>query len=277
MKKIHTDNPYSDLSKKLLIDCKNCSGLCCVALYFAKCEGFPTDKPAGKPCKNLMSDFRCTIHAKLLQSKMKGCLAYDCFGAGQKVTQNIYKGKNWKTTPEIVNQMFDVFLIVFQLHQMLWYLIEASTIISSKELKLELDALILQNEKMTQLCPDEIQTLDIDIYRLNVNRILKKISTSIATSSTENRKTSNFIGQNFKKANLDGKDFSMAILIAGNLEGCSLRGTNFLGADLRDTNIKNTDLRESVFLTQMQVNTAIGNHNTALPALFIYPTSWQRL
>lgn len=265
------------MSKKLLIDCTHCSGLCCVALYFAKSEGFPTDKPSGTPCKNLMSDFRCSIHSKLISTKMKGCLAYDCFGAGQKVTQEIYHGTDWRSTPEIANQIFEVFLIVFQLHQMLWYLLEASTIISTKELKIDIDALILENEQITNRSPEEILAFNLDHYKLKVNNILKKISKLIATESTENKRSYDFIGHNFKKENLNNKDFSMALLIAANLEGCSLRGTNFLGSDLRDTNIKNTDLSESIFLTQMQINSAIGNHNTKLPGLLVYPIAWQKI
>ena len=40
------------LFNHLKIDCSKCFGLCCVALFFSKCDGFPTDKGAGKPCLN---------------------------------------------------------------------------------------------------------------------------------------------------------------------------------------------------------------------------------
>ncbi len=42
--------------------------MCCVSLYCVKTDGFPADKVAGKPCKNLMSDFRCAIHSQLAQT-----------------------------------------------------------------------------------------------------------------------------------------------------------------------------------------------------------------
>lgn len=275
MEKIHQKNTYKDL----LIDCKKCSGLCCVSLYFAKSEGFPTDKAAGTPCRNLMPDFRCTIHGTLIESNLKGCLAYDCLGAGQKVTQRIYDGKDWKTSPEIATEMFQVFLSILQLHQMLWYLVEASTIILAKELKADIDALIFENEQMTQLRPEEILNIDSDNYRGRVNEILKKTGKLVADAmhtTSESKRVMNFIGKNFKKANLRGKDLSMTLLIAANLEGCNLYGTNFLGADLRDANIKNTDLSESVFLTQGQINSAKGNHKTKLPTRLVYPTTWQK-
>jgi len=36
-------------------------------------------------------------------------------------------------------------------------------------------------------------------------------------------------------------------------------------------NFRNTDLRHCVFLTQMQINSAKGNHNTKLPKNISYP------
>ncbi len=274
------DKQYSNILTKLSIDCSKCCGLCCVALYFSKTDGFPTDKVAGKPCVNLMSDFRCTIHSRLVECKMKGCLAYDCFGAGQIVTQSIYKGLDWKSKPEISEQMFKVFLIVWQLHQMLWYLAEALTLIDDEKIISDINLLIIENEKMTKLSPEDISNLDIDKYKVKVNQILKDVTKLICTSSNNvanNRKVFDFIGKNFKKQNLNGKDFSMALLIAANLEGCSLHGTNFLGADLRDVNVKNTDLSKSIFLTQGQINSAKGNKNTILPAYLSLPTSWNEL
>jgi uncharacterized protein YjbI with pentapeptide repeats len=74
-----------ELHENLKIDCQKCFGFCCVALYFSASEGFPTDKDAGKPCINLQSDFNCAVHKNLRQKGLKGCTAYDCFGAGQKV------------------------------------------------------------------------------------------------------------------------------------------------------------------------------------------------
>lgn len=35
---------YLTLLKPYAIDCGNCRGLCCIALYFTKGEGFPSDK-----------------------------------------------------------------------------------------------------------------------------------------------------------------------------------------------------------------------------------------
>lgn len=268
------NNAYVELLSSLTINCEKCSGLCCVALYCAKTEGFPADKIAGKPCQNLMPDFRCKIHSKLLQSKMRGCLAYDCFGAGQKVTQICYPTENWQSEPRQANQIFDAFLVIFQLHQMLWYLIEASSFKLEDRIIVTIDELILENERMTTLLPDEILSIDLEAYRLKVNGVLKEVSKMIVIPSSKSDQKRDFFGKKFNGENLDGRDFSMSMMIAANLEGCSLNGTSFLGADMRDANIKNTDLSKSVFLTQMQINAAKGNSKTKLPTSLTYPTAW---
>lgn len=277
MKEIHVESLNKELLKELRIDCARCSGLCCVALYFAKCDGFPRDKVAGEPCKNLGEDFKCTIHADLITQNMKGCLAYECFGAGPKVTNAIYKGSNWKDSKQIVNSQFDVFVVVWKLHQMLWYLLESTTIVSEEGKQLHIESTIEELRKLTKRPPEEILQIKIETYRERVNEILKDTGRFVSNrvnKREDSKKGKEFMGKNFKKANLDGKDFSMSLLIAANLEGCSLRGTNFLGADLRDANLKNTDLRESIFLTQTQINSAKGNKTTKLPEMLVLPATW---
>ncbi|WP_047834136.1 pentapeptide repeat-containing protein [Robinsoniella sp. RHS] len=278
MQTLHKSTKYKELVRSLKIDCRKCSGLCCTALYFSKSEGFPNDKPAGKPCTNLMSDFSCAVHKKLMQYNLKGCMAFDCLGAGQKVTSDIYGGVSWKQRPEAASEIFQVFLAVWQLHQMVWYLAEAAAVIPAEKLAEDIDALITEYKNMTALPPDQILQIDIEEYRTRVNLILKKAEELTANSIAPGKNTvrrSDNMGKNFKKANLDGQDLSMSLLIAANLEGCSLFGTNFLGADMRDTNIRNADLSESLFLTQAQVNAAQGNENTKLPKTLCRPKSWK--
>ncbi|MFP9170424.1 pentapeptide repeat-containing protein, partial [Enterococcus faecalis] len=79
-------------------------------------------------CRNLQSNYQCSIHKDLREKGFRGCSAYECFGAGQKVSQITYEGKDWRNSPETANQMFDVFPIMQQLHEMLWYLHEALSI-----------------------------------------------------------------------------------------------------------------------------------------------------
>lgn len=274
---IHRREINAALLKELTIDCKNCCGLCCTALYFSKTEGFPENKEAGVPCLHLLEDFQCEIHKELYKKHMKGCLAYDCAGAGQKVTQIVYKGKKWKRdieSSEFSNQMFAVYHKVFRLHQMLGLLAEAKILTEAQAMQTEIEKLILENIRMTQKTPEEILLSDIDTYQDKVNQVLKEISRNLAKNTQQNGKKEYF-GYHFKKADLSGKDFTMALLIASNLEECDLTGANFLGADLRDANVCGSNLSESVFLTQMQINAARGNQKTKLPQWLCYPSTWK--
>ncbi len=105
--------------RALRADCASCFGLCCVALPFAASADFAVDKPAGQPCGNLQADFRCGIHQRLRQEGFSGCTVYDCFGAGQKVSQVTYEGRDWRRHPETAQQMFEVFPVMRQLHELL--------------------------------------------------------------------------------------------------------------------------------------------------------------
>ena len=121
------DLPAAGGRVNLLADCANCFGLCCVALPFAASADFAIDKPAGQPCPNLQQDSRCGIHQSLRTKGFPGCTVYDCFGAGQQVAQMTYHGRDWRQAPATAHQMFDVFRVMRQLHELLWYLAEALT------------------------------------------------------------------------------------------------------------------------------------------------------
>lgn len=275
--KIHYESANDiELLEELKIDCSKCSGLCCTALFFSKMDGFPEDKTAGKPCVNLQYDFRCKIHTELIQRKMKGCLGYDCFGAGQKVTQVIYNNSNWCTEPTKSQQIFDVFLVTFQVHQILYFLAEAKTIIPARELWNYINTLIKEGRDICKAFPQDILTYDIDKYKKRVNECLRNVNNLIRVNYNHNKEEhkTNFLGKRFKEKNFNGMDFTMSLLIATNFKGCSFNGANFLGADTRDTNFSSADLSEAVFLTQGQVNSAKGNLDTKLPRYLCRPITW---
>jgi hypothetical protein len=108
-------------------DCANCFALCCTAFGFSRSADFAVDKPAGSPCQNLADDFSCTIHDRLRPRGFRGCTVFDCFGAGQNVSQAFFAGKSWLERPETKDEMFSAFKAARQLHEMLWYLSEAES------------------------------------------------------------------------------------------------------------------------------------------------------
>ena len=77
-------------------DCARCFGLCCVLLPFSASAGFGVDKPSGRPCLNLLDDDSCRIHATLREDGWPGCTVFECFGAGQQVSQVTYAGRSWR-------------------------------------------------------------------------------------------------------------------------------------------------------------------------------------
>lgn len=271
--KLHSSNISM---KKFNSDCSKCSGLCCTALFFSKIDGFPEDKVAGVPCCNLEKNFLCKIHQELEKKGMKGCIAYDCFGAGQFVTQQICHGDTWKDN-ENKTEIFHAFHKVFQLFQIRYYLAEASSIIPAEPIKTEIESLIKENEKLCANNLEDIDKIDVETHRDRVNNLLHKTCEYVNQylHITVKNQSTDYMARKCNGMNLSGYDMSMKLLIAANFTDCKFYGTNFLGADTRDTNFSNADLREALFLTQGQINASKGNRKTLLPDHLTYPVTWK--
>ncbi|MHB8157699.1 MAG: pentapeptide repeat-containing protein [Desulfocucumaceae bacterium] len=251
--------------RNLRADCENCFGLCCVALYFSASEGFPIDKDAGQPCLNLQPDFRCCVHKSLRERGLKGCIAFDCFGAGQKVSQVSFGGHDWRKVPESAKQMFKVFLIMRQLQELLWYLTEALTLQPARLIHGALSSMLDETERLTHLSPDSLMELDVAVHRADVNTLLLKTSELVRAEARRGRKAHSGRQKTFGRG---------ANLIAADLRGTDLSGTDFIGADFRDADLRGADLTRSIFLTQAQLNAANGDTSTKLPSSLTRPTQW---
>ncbi len=267
----------------LQVDCKNCFGLCCVALAFAASADFAVDKDIGKPCPNLQKDCRCSIHKDLRKKGFKGCTVFDCFGAGQKVSQITFGGADWRDNPEKQLKMFAVFPIMQELHEMLWYLTEALSLNITRPIHQELRRELEKTENLTLLDPDSLLTLEVANHREKVNRLLLKTSELVRNeycdpSPSNNKKLdrrgADLIGANLKKANLRGANLRGAYLIAADLRGADMRGADLIGADFRDADLGGADLTGSIFLTQVQINSAKGSPQTKLPPTLFRPAHW---
>ncbi|WP_226669822.1 pentapeptide repeat-containing protein [Metabacillus litoralis] len=273
----------ADNQNHLKADCEKCFGLCCVALPYAKSSDFAHDKDSGTPCSHLQSDFRCGIHRKLRNKGYKGCTVYECFGAGQKVSQILYKGKDWRENPTSQNEMFSVFPIMQQLHEMICYLNEAIHRKETITIYHELHRVLEKTEALTFLSTDEILALDIPSHRAMVNNLLLKTSELVRSKvkfdtnhikQKNIRKGNDFVGANLRGANFRGSNLRGALLIASDLREADLRMTDLIGADLRDANLSGANLRGSIFLTQAQINSANGDKSTKLPDSLSMPNHW---
>jgi hypothetical protein len=112
-------------SASLSADCSRCAALCCVALAFDRGPMFAIDKANGETCPNLDSCGQCRIHAELDRAGFKGCVQYDCLGAGQRVTQEVFGGRSWQSDPDLLVPMMQVFETMRIVHEQLLLLREA--------------------------------------------------------------------------------------------------------------------------------------------------------
>lgn len=267
----------ADRSPELRADCTRCFGLCCVALPFAASADFATDKAAGRPCANLQEDSRCGIHTRLRQEGYTGCTVYDCFGAGQKVSQVTFGGRDWRSVPRAeARRMFDVFPVVRQLQELLRYLDEAQTLPAARPVHGEARRLFAETEKLTLGSAEELAEVDVPVHRQRVNEVLLRVSELMRAGAgrREERRGADLMGARLKGADLRKANLRGAYLIAADLTGADLRGADLIGADLRDADLSGADLTGAFFLTQPQVNAARGSAGTRLPGSVTRPGHW---
>ncbi|MBF8192732.1 pentapeptide repeat-containing protein [Nonomuraea sp. K274] len=259
----------------LLADCESCFGLCCVALPFSASADFAADKDAGQPCHNLRDDFRCSIHAQLRQRGYPGCTVFDCFGAGQKVSQVTYEGRSWRQEPGTAGQMYAVFAIMRQLHELLWYLAEALTLEAAAPVHAGLRRALDETELLTRRGAGELERLDVAAHRAGVNTLLLRASELVrAGQRGKDRRGADLIGVRLRGAGLRAADLRGAYLIGADLRGADLRQADLIGADLRGADLAGADLTGAFFLTQAQLNAAKGDAATRLPAALTRPAHW---
>lgn len=266
-------------------DCENCFGLCCAALPFQASVDFAIDKNAGQPCDNLQPNFRCGIHTKLREQGFRGCTVYDCFGAGQKLSQFTYNGKDWRQAPQSAKQMFEVFPTMWQLQELLWYLTEALALDATQSIHSDLSAALEETGSLTFLSPVALLALDVTAHRAKVNTLLLRTSELVRDEARRQYKNisgrqksfgrgADLIGAKLKGADLRGANLRGAYLIAADLRGADLRMADLIGADFRDTDLRGADLSNSIFLTQSQLGAAKGDGQTKFPKSLSRPEHW---
>lgn len=97
------------LPAHLKADCSACAALCCVIPPFDALQGFGFDKPAETPCRHLCASNRCGIHDDLIERGFGGCVAFDCLGAGQRLTALAvarFGDADWRRRPEVARWLF---------------------------------------------------------------------------------------------------------------------------------------------------------------------------
>ncbi|MGI8677100.1 MAG: pentapeptide repeat-containing protein [Jatrophihabitans sp.] len=261
---------------ELRADCTQCHGLCCVALAFVTSADFPFAKDAGDPCPNLTPADRCTIHDDLRPRGFAGCAAYDCFGAGQRVSQVTFGGRHWRTSPELRAPMFALLPAMRQLHELLWYLADARRRPECAGLRARLEDARSAIDQLAGGPPDELERCDLDAVRAGVNPLLLRASHLVRArvAGRPDRRHANLAGARLRQAHLHGADLRGAYLMGADLRDADLRRADLIGADLRDADLRGTDLDSAIFLTRGQLGAARGDGRTRLPDWLDRPGHW---
>jgi hypothetical protein len=290
----------------LAADCSRCVGLCCVAPSFAASADFAFSKPAGVACRHLAADASCSIHDRLIPSGFAGCVAYDCFGAGQRVVALFGGGP--RSAP-----MLSAYETVRQLHELLWYVADALSRPQAAPVHGALADARWAIEAAIAGGPSSIEATDPAAHRATVAPLLRRASalTRAAVppaadrprpegrrpdraSPAHQRADRHATGRDLSGRDLAGRDLagrdlagrdlagrdlsradlSTASLIGADLRGAGLRVADLLAADLRGANLDGADLSGALYLTRTQVGSARGSATTRLPEGLPRPAHW---
>ena len=258
------------MTPELVSDCSSCFGLCCVLLPFSAVSGFGVDKPGGRPCLNLLDDDRCGIHASLREDGWPGCTVFECFGAGQQVSQVTYAGVSWREQDNLA-EMGAVLSVMRQLHEMLVHLAE----VERRSPDPAATSTSTEIEELTTAEPEALLTYDVDDLHERVGVLLADASTRVRRRwpAAVDRSRQDLAGRRLS-GDRRGWSFRGATLIRADLRDADLSEADLLGADLRDADVRGTDLSTALFLTQPQVNSANGDATTVLPDGLARPGHW---
>jgi hypothetical protein len=272
----------------LVADCARCAGLCCVAPAFSASADFAIDKAAGHACPHLRADSWCGIHDSLLDRGFPGCVAYDCFGAGQRTVALLGPVR----TPRTLR----VYEVLHQLHELLFYLGDAldrpAAAPVHPALAVERDAILGRTD------PAALDRVDPAGHRAAVAPLLRRASALVrgqdpgagrprpddrrsdrgrgagAARPGPDHRGADLVGRDLSGADLRRADLSTAYLLGADLRDADLRDADLLGADLRGADLRGADLTGALYLTRTQLGGARGDATTALSPTLEHPAHW---
>jgi Pentapeptide repeats (8 copies) len=263
----------------LAADCSRCVGLCCVAPAFVASAEFAFSKPAGVACRHLAADASCSIHDRLIPSGFRGCVAYDCFGAGQRVVAIFGGGP--RSAP-----MLSAYETVRQLHELLWYVADALSRSAAAPVHGALAEARSAIEAAIAGGPSSIESTDPGAHRAAVAPLLRRASALTRTAALPGRDAAgpdlagpdlpgrDLAGRDLGGWDLAGADLSTASLIGATLRRADLRWADLLAADLRGADLGGADLTGVLYLTRTQIGSARGSATTRLPDHLPRPAHW---
>jgi hypothetical protein len=162
----------------LTADCECCAALCCTILCFDQSEAFAIDKPAGVPCPNLTIDARCAIYADRAKLKFSGCVSYDCYGAGPRITRLYADTRD-------VRERDQAFYALRDVNELLWQLTEAAKLCPPQQADLARE-LALATTTLHALANNSPATLieeDLHGHASRVRALLLRVGAALGSRS----------------------------------------------------------------------------------------------
>ena len=178
------------LPEYLRADCSRCSALCCVAPSFDKAQGFGFDKAAHTRCALLGDDFACSIHGDLIARGFAGCASFDCYGAGQRVTQQMFGDVSWRVDRKIAKRIFEAYSRMRTLHELLAMLFVVKSRTSNPNIAAEVRNRTRKVERVCRLDSAEFDRVEVGEIRLEVMMFLRSINALTSKEPKASRVTS---------------------------------------------------------------------------------------
>lgn len=257
----------------LRADCSSCAALCCVVPAFVRSAQFAITKAAGVACPHLDA-YRCGIHAELRGRGFAGCVAYDCFGAGQRVTASVLAGRDWRRDRRALDEVARALPWARRWHEVAWYLDQAARLPATDVLH---EALLEARDTALELALlDPAQAPDADAQRSDMDQLLRRAS-DLARAAYPGRRElrgASLVAARLVGVDLTGANLRGAALLGADLRRSTLTGADLTGADLRGADLREADLHGALFVTQGQLETAVGDRRTLLPPGLERPEHW---
>ncbi|MCO7221288.1 pentapeptide repeat-containing protein [Klenkia sp. PcliD-1-E] len=259
----------------LQADCGRCAALCCTVPAFSRGADFALDKPAGTACPNLREDDRCGIHPVLRERGFPGCTVYDCFGAGQHVTQHVWPGLD-RHDGAVLHQVGTVFPVVRALQELRWLVRAARALALPADLAAELAAADDALARRVDAGFEELRETPVGAVRAEVNGLLTRAGEHArrGVGSPSQLRGADLAGADLRGSDLRGAVLRWASLLGADLRGADLRLADLTGADTRGARLHGADLRGALFLTPAQLVAATGDAATRLDDDAVRPEHW---
>jgi hypothetical protein len=270
------------LRRDLTADCARCRALCCVAPAFARSADFPITKPAGVPCPNLLADQRCGIHDRLRDTGFRGCVGYDCFGAGQRLSAGEpalpRPAEGRRADPLGAADVFAALPVLRLLHELLWYLTEVLATPAAHAVHPQAQAAADATRLLAGRAARDLRLADAEALRRSVAPVLRRASDLVRAAgggAGPDHAGADLAGRDLRRADLRRACLRGTVLLGADLRRADLRGADLLGADTRDARLHGADLGGALFLTRTQVDAADGDRSTRLPRWLDHPAHWR--